>query len=129
MSELLTHFIKNKKINSYQKVRLLLFLYHHPCIKPTIPELAQKLYLGEIHILMNIMTELEVVGLIDCKENRYALGNDPAITAMLQRLSKTVDDPIARQRILQQISYESQSRRISVRNLGFILPEGFIDTF
>jgi hypothetical protein len=129
MSDLLANFLRDKKIDSYQKVRLLLYLYQHPGIRQTMQELAQKLYLGGMYMLADTMTELQGTGLIDCEGDYYTLCNDPAVNAMLQRLSKTFEDPVARQRILQQVKQGPQSERIPMEYPALILSERFMNAF
>lgn len=114
MGDLLANFLKEKKIDSYQKMRLLLYLYHHPGAGLTLSELAQRLYLGSIYVVMDIVAELHGDGLIGVDEDRYSLDDEPGNNAMIQRLAKAFEDPLARQRIFEQVQQESRSDRAAL---------------
>lgn len=96
-------FIRANKIDSFQKLRLLLFIYQHPSLNGTSQELAQQLYLGDSSILENIITDLTQVGLLNHIGNHFILCNDPDTRSSLECISRLFEDPLARQGILDQV--------------------------
>jgi DNA-binding IscR family transcriptional regulator len=103
VNNLLAEFVRVRRIDSAQKLRLLLFLYHHAGGKRTIQELAQGLYLGHTPLLENILADLQRVGLVEGVADGYILHNEPGLNSTLQCLARTLEDPLARQEILDQI--------------------------
>lgn len=104
MNNRLADFIRTRRIDSSQKLRLLLFFYNHN-IQGTIQELAQWLYLGHTPFLDDILSDLQNAGLLDCIDDCYALCKEPGITSMIHTLAQTVEDPLTRQELLDQIKY------------------------
>jgi hypothetical protein len=96
-------------IDSFQKLRFLLFLYHHPNIEGTLQEFAEKLYLGPTPLLEKIIMDLQQAELIDQVENCYKLPDKPKIRSWLQGLATDFEDPVTRQRMLDQINQASTS--------------------
>jgi hypothetical protein len=103
MDERTSDFIRTMQIDSFQKLRLLLFLQRHPEMKGTSQEFARELYLGDITLLETIITELYRVGLVDRIENGCKLPNQPEIRTNLQFLAQAFEDPMARQKLLDQV--------------------------
>ncbi len=106
MDTQLIDFIRSKKIDSFQKVRFLLFLHQHPNLKENCQQLAQRLFVG-LPLLERIIEELRAVGLIDCIKNCYALHREPELQLCLVTLSKTFEDPLARQEMLDYVRRRS----------------------
>jgi hypothetical protein len=104
MTKSLVDFLRSKKINSFQKLRLLLLLYQHPGFTGTSEQLAQHLYLADLTLLDKLIDDLCRADLITCVENRYMLHDDPTIQSTLQHLSIAFEDPLIRQKILDQIT-------------------------
>ena len=96
-------FIQVKHINSFQKLRLLLFLYQRPEVTKSLQQLAERLYLGHLPLLERIMNDLRLAGLVKRVESHYQLSADPQVRSYLKDLAATFDDPIARQQILAQV--------------------------
>ena len=103
MSNGISQCIRTKYIDSFQKLYLLLFLYHHPGFAGTNREIAKQLYYGDEAGLTNIITDLEMAGLVEQVEERYKLCDQPDIHFFLQNLAKAFDDPLARQKLLSQV--------------------------
>lgn len=99
----ITNHIKNRHINSFQKLRFLLYLDQHPQIKGTVQEFATWLYLGDTRLLEEIIIDLQRVGLVDYQENCCMLHNDPEIRLCLQCLAKAFEDPLTRQEVLDYV--------------------------
>lgn len=103
MNAAITNFLRAKRIDSFQKLRLLLFLYQHPESSGTNQEFAERLYLGDVRLLEKITGELQAVGLIEDVEGRYTLRWEPALKSLLGDLARTFEHPLARQELLDQI--------------------------
>lgn len=103
MINMVTDFIRARRIDSFQKLRFLLFLHRHPDLSETNHKFAEHLYLGDIRLLEQIIRDLQKVGLVDCEENRCRLHNQPEVSSCLQCLAKAFEDPLARQTILDQV--------------------------
>ena len=98
-------FIRAKRIDSFQKLRLLVFLHRHPESSWTSQEIAERLCLGNVPLLEGILADLRAAGLVDCIGNGCTLANEPGVQLYLQRLGKICEDPLARQQILDQVKY------------------------
>ena len=99
----ITQFIQTRQIDSYQKLRVLLFLHDHADSSWTSPQLAARLYLGDGPVLEEIIADLQAAGLVDCVARRCRLRNEVGLRVKLQHLVKTCENPLARQEILDSI--------------------------
>ncbi len=105
MNDIVAQFIRVKHVDSFQKLRLLLFLHQHPDLSATSQEFATHLYLGNEPLMDEIITDLRRVGLVDCHKGRFKLHLDPDIRSSLQYLTQTFEDPLTRQGILNQVRH------------------------
>jgi hypothetical protein len=105
MSNTVASFIRAKHIDSFQKLFFLLFLHQHPALTGTSREFAELLYLGDVRLLEEIITDLQTVGLVVCAENRCKLHDEPDIRSHLEHLARAFEDPLIRQEILDQIGH------------------------
>ena len=96
-------FIQVKRIDSFQKLRLLLFLYQRPEVTKSLQQLAERLYLGHLPLLEQIMNDLWLAGLVERVGSRYQLSDDPQVRLYLKDLAAIFDDSMARQQILAQV--------------------------
>lgn len=103
----LVKFIRAKRIDSFQKLRLLDFLHRHPESSWTSQEIAERLYLGNMPLLEEIMADLRSAGLVDCVANRCILHNETEVRSCLQCLAEICEDPLARQQILDQVTHRT----------------------
>ena len=103
MTEKITQFIQTRRIDSYQKLRVLLFFHDHADSSWSSPQLAARLYLGEGPLLEEIIADLQAAGLVDCDARRCRLRDEAGLRAKLQNLVKTCENPLARQEILDSI--------------------------
>ncbi|MBI1880316.1 MAG: hypothetical protein HYR94_19200 [Chloroflexi bacterium] len=103
MNETITNFLQAKRIDSFQKLRFLLFLYQHPGSSGTNQEFAKRLYLGDVPLLEKITTDLQTVGLMDYVEGRYTLRWGPALKSILGDLAQTFEHPLTRQELLDRV--------------------------
>ncbi len=97
--------IQAMRIDSYQKLRFVLFLDQHPEIKGTSQEFAERLHLGNTLLLEEILADLQKASLIDQVEDSYRLNDEPGIRSTLRSLAKAFEDPLVRQEILDQVKY------------------------
>lgn len=101
----LVEFMRARRIDSCQKLRLLLFFHQQAGRQSHIHDLAQQLYLGHTPLLEEILGDLQSVGLLNCSGDCYTLHNEPGLSSILQYLAQTIEDPLARQEILDHIKY------------------------
>jgi hypothetical protein len=107
MNEAVTNFIQTKQINSFQKLRFLLFLHQHPGSSGTNQEFAARLHLGDIPLLEKITTDFQMVGLIDNVEGRYTLRWGPTLQSILGDLARTFEHPLTRQELLNRVQQKT----------------------
>ena len=105
MEDKTAKFIRASQIDSFQKLRFLLFIYQHPNLTGTIKEFATRLSFGDTPLIENIIADLCQTGLLDCTAGRYRLCQNPEVNSCLACLSSTFDDPLARQGILDQVRH------------------------
>ena len=103
MNEAIQTYIRAKNIDSFQKLRLLLYLYQHPHLKGTSQDLANRLHLGDILLIEKIIADLQQAGLIDRVENYYKLPDEPEVRLHLQHLAQAFEHPLTRQELLRQV--------------------------
>jgi len=122
MTETLARFLRDSRIDSYQKLRLLLLLYRSTGKALSTQEITQRLHLGDIRILQSAINELQAEGVIKCDENSgCALQQDTELESALKNLAQTFEDPLARQKILAQVNDHSSLKRFVGDRPGFIL--------
>jgi DNA-binding IscR family transcriptional regulator len=109
MNSIVINFIHARRIDSFQKLRLLLFMHQHPQSSGTSQEFAERLYLNDVSLLEKIVSDLQRVGLLDFVEGRYTLLGEPVLKSELQCLIKAFEDPLTRQELLNQVGYEWRS--------------------
>jgi hypothetical protein len=105
MKSEITKYIHTKRINSYPKLHLLLFLHRYPNSGNTSEELAERLYFGNTPQLSEMIEELQDVGLLDCEADTYKLCNNPETQSLLQKFAIAFEDPVERQEIIKHIAY------------------------
>jgi hypothetical protein len=103
----ITKFIRARHIDSFQKLRLLVFLHRHSESSWTSQEIAGSLYMGDVPLLEGILADLRAAGLVDCIGNGCRLHNEPGVRSILQRLEEMCEDPLARQQILDQVTHST----------------------
>ena len=99
----LYEFIRSKKIDSIQKLNLLLFLDKNPDTQGTSHCFARKLHLGDIRLVEEIIEELKDKGVIKYAGQHYFLADNPEIKTSLKHLAKSFEHPLMRQTLLKQI--------------------------
>jgi DNA-binding IscR family transcriptional regulator len=108
LNHMVGHYLKEKQIDSFQKLRLLLFMYQHPEVKGSVRELADRLYLGDTPLLAAVLLELHKTGLLDRCEQGYRLRDEPDVIWFLQNLARAFEHPLSRVEILDQLGQTPQ---------------------
>jgi hypothetical protein len=103
MDNRLANFIRVKHIDSFQKLRFLLFLYQHPDENETARAFAERLYLGDVPLLEEIIIDLQKAGLVDCVADHCTLHDESDVRFCLGCLTRVFEDPLARQKLLDQV--------------------------
>jgi hypothetical protein len=99
----IVQFIQARHIDSFQKLRVLIFFHEHAESSWTSPQIATRLYLGDGPLLEKIIADLQAAGLVDCVANRCNLSDGAGVRLPLQHLVKTCENPLARQEILDTV--------------------------
>ena len=97
-------FLTSKQINSFQKLGLVRWMYARGCEEFTIQELADSLFVADLSLLERSLSELSATGLVECIAGRYRMVHSPEADYCMACLSKTFNDPLARQALLAGIS-------------------------
>ncbi|MBE7472811.1 MAG: hypothetical protein DPW09_13945 [Anaerolineae bacterium] len=103
MNEAVHHYIRAKNIDSFQKLRLLLFLYQNPRLKVTSQELAHRLHLGDTLLIETLLADLHQAGLVIQMGIYYQLADEPEVRFQLQQLASAFEHPVTRQELLKQV--------------------------
>jgi hypothetical protein len=101
----IARFIQTRHIDSFQKLRVLVFFYQHPESSWTGPQLAKQLYLGDEPLLEEIIAELRTAGLVNCEARRCRLSDEITVRSSLRRLINVCENPLTRQEILDQVRH------------------------
>lgn len=102
MNTILATFIRDKQINSFPKLRFLLFLCQHPQLAGCPQQWAERLYI-EPPLAEKLIADLQKVGLLEGKNNGYALCDEPDLKAHLRDLVKLFENPLDRQELLDRV--------------------------
>jgi hypothetical protein len=102
MDKGLAGFIHDKQINSFPKLRFLLFLYKHPHLSGGFQQWAERMYV-ETSLLEKLINELQTVGLLKQEKNGYILNDEPSLKTCLEDLARTFEAPLDRQELLNQV--------------------------
>lgn len=101
--EKIAEFMQAKQIDSFQKLRILLFLHEHIESGWTYPQIAKRLFLGEGPLVEEVMADLQAAGLVECRATGCRLRDEASVEWPLQHLVKMCEDPLARQEILDRV--------------------------
>lgn len=102
-------FISDYKIDSYLKLRVLLALYDYPQHSLSLDELCEQFFVADRRALERLVGELCQQRLLACKGARWTGSSQPAVAYCLACLERTFDDPLARQRLLDQVAGRNAS--------------------
>lgn len=109
MNKTTAEFIRSKKIDSIQKLNLLLFLHRNPDAQGTSRCFAEKLYLGDTRLVEKSISELTDKGIINYTGQHYFLADTPEVKTSLQDLARSFEHPLIRQALLAQIQSGGQN--------------------
>ncbi len=111
MSDLVNDSVRSRGIDSFQKLRFLLFFHQNPTLKGTSHELAERLFFGDVWRLQEILAELQATGLVECVDNCYRLRDRREVREELQHLARAFDHPLTRQSLLDQVQRKAGGRK------------------
>lgn len=97
-------FIPSHGIDSFLKLRVLFSLHQLPSHSATLQELSERLFVGDSALLQQTVADLACHGLVQSTAERCTLDEQPEIAYCLRCLTKTFDDPWARQGLLDWIA-------------------------
>ncbi len=103
MDDALVNFIRDRHIDSFQKLCFLLFLYQHPRLKGTCQQIAYQRYLADGQLMGRIIKELQMASLIGFANGHCMLCDEPGLVSNLESLARTFANPLARQQLLDQV--------------------------
>ena len=101
----IVRFIQARHIDSFQKLRVLVFFYQHPESSWANPQLAKQLYLGDGPMLEEIIAELRAAGLVNCVAHYCKLSDETGVRSLLRHLINICENPLARQEILDKVRH------------------------
>jgi hypothetical protein len=116
MNDLVARFVRARRIDSFQKLRFLLFLHHHPDLSGTSQQFAEHLFWGDTLLLEQMIRDLQKVGLVECVGDHCRLHNQPEVRSCLQCLASAFEDPLARQKMLDQVRSRPFSNCFTTRH-------------
>lgn len=93
-------FLVVKRIDSFQKLGLVLWLDRHGDAPVSLLELADQAFFADLSLLERSLAELSAAGLIDSQAGRYRMIHSPEIDYCLACLTESFESPLARQGIL-----------------------------
>lgn len=103
MNELLINFIREKRIDSFQKVSFLLFLHQHASQEGVSREFARQLNFTADPLLDEVVQDLKASGILEEQEDRYRLPNQPEVFHGMHSLAQAYQDPMTRQALLGRL--------------------------
>jgi hypothetical protein len=114
MDEALASFVRDKHIDSFQKLYFLLFLYRHHRLDGTSQQIACQSYLADSKLMERIIKELQVAGLIDFADGHCLLCDEPGLISHLEGLARTFANPLTRQLLLDQVKRRGPPRVLAL---------------
>lgn len=105
-------FLSAKRVDSYQKLGLLLWLDRCEQESLSLLELAEQLFIADLPLLERALAGLEITGVVQRTENRYRLIRTPEAEYCLACLAATFESPLARQGLLAQIAALGGGRNV-----------------
>ena len=103
INKAISKFIRTKHIDSFQKLRLLLYLQQCPDQKGSRQDFAERLHLGDTALLDGIVHDLQRVGLLVRIGRGWQLSDEPTARSCLRSLVGAFESPLDRQEIIEQM--------------------------
>ena len=97
-------FLTSKRIDSFQKLGLVRWLYARGREEFTIQELTDHLFVADLSLLERSLNQLVATGLVECSAGRYRIVHSPEADYCMACLDETFKDPLARQALLDFVS-------------------------
>lgn len=99
------HFIRNKRIDSFQKLVFLLFLHQNPQAKGNSQYFAEKMFLGNVTLIEAMIADFKEKGIMASSDQHHFLQDTPELRAALHHLHQLFEAPITRQSLLDQVRH------------------------
>lgn len=103
MNEILLRFIHGRRIDSFQKVSFLLFLYRYAQNHGVSHEFARQLNFSSDPQFDDMIVELTAAGILQQHGRCYILPNEPEVRQGLDSLMQAYEDPLTRQDLLGRL--------------------------
>lgn len=103
-------FVRGRRIDSFQKLRLLLWLHDHPDTQLDARQIAERLYVGDYRLVEAIIADLQDEGLVACSQRRCELVQQDDVNQCLRCLTTMFENPLQRQALLSQIQRLTSGR-------------------
>lgn len=97
-----SHYLRY--INSYQKLKLLLFFHTYPSFRGSLCSLAEKLYEADHIALRQDIQELVRGGLIEFDGRLIYLSATASARQFITHLAEVYNDPLDRQIVLDMVT-------------------------
>jgi hypothetical protein len=97
------NFIRANHVDSFQKLRFLIFLCGNSESSWSIQQIAEHLCLGDMPMLEDIIADMRAAGLVDYAGDHCSLHKGWYVRSRLRRLAREWEDPQARQQILSYV--------------------------
>jgi hypothetical protein len=110
MIQKLAQFIREKQINSFQKLRFLLFLRQYPRLYGCLQQIADQMYL-EAPLVEQMIAEFQAVGLLEGRPFDYRLRDEPGLKGYLDELLAAFEHPLTRQELLELVKKDNNTLR------------------
>ncbi len=103
LDTIIIKFIQAKRIDSFQKLYLLLFYQQYPNFEGSVSEIAQKLHLADTQLVRTTILDFKDVNLIVRIERRWKLSDQPEVIVALELVARAFEQPLTRQKLLDQV--------------------------
>jgi hypothetical protein len=103
LDNIIIRFIRDHRIDSFQKLRLLLFYQQYPNFEGTASEIALKLHLADTQLVRKTILDFKDVNLIVRTDHRWKLSDRSEVVVALELLAHAFEQPLTRQKLLDQV--------------------------
>jgi hypothetical protein len=98
-------FVRERRLDSFQKLRLVLWLGHNPGRGFSSQQVSAALHVSDQRLLDGLLAELCETGVICCDGGLWTLADLPELRRCLDCLAIRFEDPLLRQKLLDHIGY------------------------
>ena len=96
-------FVQQRRLDSFQKLRLVLWLGRNPGREFNSAQLSAALHLSDQRLVDELVAELCETGVVGCRDGLWTLADLPELRRCLDCLVVRFEDPLARQQLLAHI--------------------------